>query len=56
MLYFWQNTPRYVLYKRLGGMQSQSVLGGKEKNSYSCPEVNPHHWYFTDRVIYEEQL
>jgi hypothetical protein len=38
-LYPWKNTPRYSLYRRLGGAQSRSRRYGEDKNLLPMPGI-----------------
>lgn len=44
--YPWKNTPRYSLYRRLGGAQSRSERYGEDRNLLSMPGMEPR---FLDR-------
>jgi len=41
LLYPWEQSSQYPLYRRLGGSQSWSGLGGKEKKSQPLPGIQP---------------
>jgi hypothetical protein len=40
-LYLQGKRPWYLLYRRLGGPQSRSLRGDKEKNTQPLPELEP---------------